>query len=204
MTTQIRKVTNRPPVADHTVQFFDAADTLGAAAARFLHEGLVAGADGLLVAKPSTVQAIGRGLGERGLAVGTLVESGRLTVLDAAAMLQAFMNGPTPDPARFDAAVGTVIRQRRAASDGPLRVYGEMVDILATEGNFRGAERLERLWTTLLEAEPCLLMCGYLAAHFATPDGADALRAICECHQQIRLDPGDLLASWLLNRAELA
>lgn len=204
MTIEIRQVTNGPIAADHSVQFFDAADTLGAAAAGFLHEGLAAGAGALLVAKPSTVQAIGRGLAERGLAIGALVESGRLVVLDAAAMLQAFMHGPTPDPARFDAVVGTVVRMRRAASTGPLRVYGEMVDILATEGNFPGAECLERLWTTLLDAEPCLLMCGYLAPHFATPNGADALRAICACHQQIRLDPADLLASWLLNRAELA
>jgi MEDS: MEthanogen/methylotroph, DcmR Sensory domain len=204
VTTPIRRVTNRPFTADHSVQFFDAADTLGAAAARFLHDGLVAGADGLLVAKPSTIQAIAAGLAEHGLSLRALADSGRLTLLDAAATLHAFMDGPNPNPARFDAAVGTVVRQRRATSHGPLRVYGEMVDMLATEGNFRGAEQLERLWTVLLDSQPCLLLCGYLAPHFATPNGADALRAICECHHQVRHDPADLLATWLLDRMALA
>ncbi len=200
MTTQVRKVPKRPLAPDHSVQFFDAPDTLGAAAAGFLHEGLIAGADGLVVARPTTIQTIAAGLADRGLPVGTLVESGRLTVLDARAMLDAFMDGPRPDPVRFEAVVGTAVRQRRAASPAPLRIYGEMVDILATEGNFHGAEQLERLWMPLLDAEPCRLLCGYLAPHFATPAGADALRAICECHHRVHQDPADLLATWLLDQ----
>ena len=183
------------------MQFFDAADTLGAGVAEFVHEGLKAGADALIVAKPSSIQVVGRALSERGLDFSSLLGSGRLTVVDAWATLQSFMNGSDPDPERFAAVVGTVVRHRREASKGPLRVYGEMVDILATEGNFAGAARLEQLWNALLSAQPARLMCGYLAPHFATPSGAEALRAICECHDQVNQDPADPLAGWLLNRA---
>jgi hypothetical protein len=183
------------------VQFFDAADTLGACVADFVQEALSARADALIVAKPSSIQAAGRALSERGLVLSSLLGAGRLTVVDAWATLQSFMSGLDPDPERFAAVVGSILRQRRDASKGPLHVYGEMVDILASEGNFTGAARLERLWSALLSAQPARLMCGYLAPHFATPYGAGALREICECHDHVRHDPGDPLADWLLARA---
>jgi hypothetical protein len=187
----------------HTVQFFDGPDTLGTAVASFLHEGLQAGQYALVVARPFSTHMIARALAAEGAPLQPLVESGRLTVVDAAATLLAFMDGQLPDPGRFATVVGTLVRQQLAASNGRLRVYGEMVEILATEGNFDGAQQLEGLWNALGRDESFELLCGYSAAHFTGVNGRAMLGAICAQHGGVHQDPSDVLASWLLKTAQL-
>lgn len=188
---------------DHTVQFFDGPDTLGTAVAQFLHEGLLAGASALVVARPFSTHVIARALAARGVSLQSLLEAGRLTMVDAAATLMSFMDANRPDPRRFKMVVETLIRQQLEASNGQLRVYGEMVEILATEGNFDGAQQLESLWNALHREAPFQLLCGYSAAHFAGANGRSALRAICAQHGGVHQDQSDLLASWLLKNENL-
>lgn len=188
----------------HLVQFFDALDTLGAAVAEFLADGLAQRANAVVLARPASVQAISRAFTHRGLSLESLIGSGRVTLVDAAATVRSLMNGQTPDPARFDAVMGGLVRQLGAESPGGLLVYGEMVEILATEGNFDAAAELEELWNTLAATHRFTLLCGYLAAHFTAPAAAGALRTICRSHARVRQDRSDLLASWLLHEAKIA
>jgi hypothetical protein len=199
--TSTHKVPPVPSASDHSVQFFDGLDTLVAAVATFVHDGLAAGANSLVVARPATAQAIAKALGERGVSFHAVAESGRVTILDANATLQLFMDGNVPDATRFHSVVGSILPHLREGGRGVLRVYGEMVDILANEGNFRGAEEIETLWNELAATESFMLFCGYLAAHFAGANGAGALRAICDKHRHVHRDHADLLATWLLSRA---
>lgn len=203
MVKQRERVIRRQVTSDHIVQFFDAADTLGPAVAQFLHEGRVEGASALIVARPSSTQAIARALEARGMSVDRLVESGALTVLDAETALQAFMHETRPDRARFDAALGSLVRRLAGASSASLRIYGEMVELLASEGNFAGAEAVEDLWNALGQTESFMLLCGYSAAHFTGQGGCKALRAVCGKHRRVHQDNADLLASWLLNNADV-
>lgn len=186
------------------MQFFDDQETLGARVAEFLHQGCLEGSNALIVVRPSSVQAIGRALSARHVSLQSLIETGRVTVVDAAATLQSLMNGTTPDPQRFSAVVSTLLRQLIAASPGVPIVYGEMVEILATEGNFEGAAALEDLWNGLFAATPFTLLCGYLAPHFTGPRGREALRSICSRHSHIHSHQSDPLAGWLLKQAAVA
>ena len=189
--------------AEHVVQFFDDTDTLGGSVARFLHEGLLAGTNALIVATPASVQTIGRGLTRRHVSLQSLIEAGRVTIVDAAATLRSFMNGTRPDPDRFQAVLGTLLQQLAATSPGVPRIYGEMVDILAVEGNFDGAVALEDLWNAAASVAPFALMCGYLAPHFTAAGGQDTMRAICSRHSHVEKHQSDMLATWLLKQAEI-
>ena len=189
---------------DHIVQFFDAPDTLGASISRFLHEGFAAGANAIVIARPASVQAISRSLAAYGLALPSLIESGRITLVDAAATLESFMDGTRLNPKRFRGVVGSLLSHMRETSVAPPRLYGEMVEILATEGNFDGAVELEDLWNELAARESFRLFCGYQAAHFTGEVGQDALRSICARHTQVNKDQSDLLASWLLSEADVS
>jgi hypothetical protein len=184
--------------AEHIVQLFDGPDSLGESVASFLHEGLATGGNLLVLAKPAHVEAIADALLVRGHVMATLISGQRLTVLDARLTLSSLMRNGAPDPALFDRHIASVVRRLRV--EAPLRAYGELVELLAEEGNFRGATELEGLWNQLSAVEPLTLLCGYSSAHFAPAGAGAALRQICGCHSRVVHGATDLLGNWLLSR----
>jgi hypothetical protein len=152
-----------------------------------------------VVARPSTIVGLDGALNALGLSLPSLIDSRRVVVRDAASTLRALMGTRSPNQAQFDAIASTVVRQLAAVTPGGLAIYGEMVDILATEGNFEAAEQLERMWNELSEHVPFTLLCGYAAAHFTgAPDSHRRIRRMCALHSDVRRDSADLLANWLL------
>jgi hypothetical protein len=198
-------VSSQKPAADavsgeHIVQLFDVPESRGDAVARFLSDGLAAGDHALVVARPTHVRAIADSLARLGVAIPDLVSHGRLTVLDAAVAMRAFMWNGLPDGERFGSSMGAEVRRLAAESPAGLRIYGEMVDILAEEGNFRGACALEQLWNQLAADATFTLLCGYASAHFAAPNAGSMLRTVCEHHGRVLQSGDDLLGNWLLGQ----
>jgi len=190
---------------DHIVQFFDIPESLGNAVARFVQEGVAAGETTLVVARPASLHAIAQALNARGLALPALLDSGTLVVRDAATTMRALMGDRAPKAAAFEQVVAGMVRKLAAESPRGLRIYGEMVDILAAEGNFDGAEELETLWNHLGEKVPFKLLCGYTSAHFAgTSTGHGHLRSVCDLHSSVHQDSIDVLGNWLLVNAAAA
>jgi hypothetical protein len=135
------------------------------------------------------------------------MEQGRLTVLDVHAVLPGILCGRDVDAAAFRATVGALVaRLAHRSTRAGLRIYGELVEVLAEDDNCEAAREIEHLWNELREQHQFTLLCGYSAAHFTGPAGAPALRAICEQHTRVQRNASDLLGSWLLTdeRAEAA
>lgn len=188
----------------HAVQFFDLPETLGSAISHFVEDRIASGCTVLLVARPTTVTAVTQTLSERGVSLDDLARSGRVIIRDASGLMREFMGPHNPTADRFEATVGALVREL-AAGPGGLAIYGEMVDILAAEGNFEAAEALEHLWNELGQRVPFSLLCGYAAAHFAANATAtDRLPRVCDLHSEVRRDHADLLANWLLSHARPA
>lgn len=186
------------PTQEHLLQLFDTPESLANVVSTFLHEGWEHGDNLLVAAKPAHWRVTSRRLERRGCPVFDAIEGGRLTVLDAADTLKAITREGSPDAARFHAEIGALVERLAAASPTGLRIYGELVEVLAEEGDFDGARQLENLWNGLRQRVPFTLLCGYSAAHFADSRHAAALRAICATHTCVRRNASDLLGSWLL------
>jgi hypothetical protein len=199
MVTHRQRIVRGAVSSEHVVQLFDASDSLGTAVAAYLHEGLLNGSGLLVVAKPANVQAIADALVPRGISMPVCLNNGQLTVLDAHTTLGGFLREDSPDAALFETTVGKVVRGLCHTFQGNLRIYGEMVEILAEEGNFRAAEELEGLWNELGTVESFTLLCGYSSAHFVGPEGGHALQRICGKHTRVHQNNADLLGRWLLN-----
>lgn len=181
----------------HTCQLFDSRESLVETVAAFVSDGLNAGDSLLAVMWPENWVATVRCLRQQGLNPSAGLASGQITVLNAATTLETFRRHGHVDPELFDASVGGLVRG--LAAKGPrLRIYGEMVDVLAMEGDFRGALQLEALWNDLVARLPFSLFCGYAAVNFGNPRAADALRLTCRAHTHVRTNPQDVLASFLL------
>ena len=184
--------------SEHIVQLFDDTDSLAHTVASFLYGGWLKGETLLVAARPHAWAATLKQLVILGCNVPEATASGRLLALDAGTTLAAFCQNGFPRTDLFHKQLGALLRHLVASNPVGLRIYGEMVDILAAQGDYWAAEQLERLWQDLGAEYPFTLLCGYASAHFADPRTAAALHAICRSHTHTAAKPTDLLGSWLL------
>ena len=174
----------------HSAQLFDSQVSRATRIAGYVREGLARGGNVLVVATPTNWRSTAVILERDGEPIDALVTSGRLTVLDAAQTLARFMSGNTPDAAKLEDVVGSLVA-RLAQQPGRLHIYGEMVDVLAEAGNYRGAYRLEELWNRLASKTAFDLFCGYTSAHFGDQRTALVLKAICASHDRVHVHESD-------------
>jgi hypothetical protein len=185
--------------SEHLLQLFDDGESLAEGVADFLREGSSRGQTLLVVARPHAWGAISERLTALGVNVPEGIASGRLVALDAATTLASFSCNGWPRADLFDAQVGTLVRRLAAENPNGLRIYGEMVDLLATQDEFSAAEQLEVMWNHLGTESSFTLLCGYASANFADDRAATALHAICGAHTKTTVKPADLLGAWLLS-----
>ena len=183
----------------HAVQLFDSDDTLSVHVATFLHRGYLQGEQLRVIATSEHMTAIARHLGNLGCPVTSALASGRLRWMDAATTLQMLMPERPPD----EPHLRTLVREMAQAHDhsrAPTRFYGEMVNLLAERGDFKGAVDLESAWNRVLSSVPATLLCGYSSGHFGDPATSAALHQICHQHDEVRSSDKDLLGTWLVGR----
>jgi hypothetical protein len=198
MSPHRERVVHGTNVSEHLVQLFDESNSLAAALSEFLYDGWKRGDHLLVVARPANWALTTPHLEALGCPVADTIASGRLVVLDAATTMATFMDHDHPDADKFRAHVGALVQRLCALSREGLTVYGEMVDILAGQGNFHGAEELETLWNSLSETCSFRLLCGYTADHFGNEANASHLHTICGLHTHASAPPADMLSTWLL------
>jgi PAS domain S-box-containing protein len=173
------------PVATsaHLVRFYDTEDVLGEAVTRFIAEGLAVGESVIVIATEPHRRAFHQRLQSRSAAGLPPGATDRLLFLDAEVMLERFMRNGLPDPARFQAEVGTLLEQRLTMSNGRARAYGEMVDVLWKRGNRKGALNLEELWNDLQARHSFSLLCAYAMGSFYKEPAA--LHSVCSVHTHV-------------------
>ena len=181
----------------HVVQLFDTSASVAERVVAFVRDGLLEGDVVLLVITPQHWQDISARCRETGIDVEASIGAGWLTVRDASEALARLTHRGQPDWSLFERTVGAQVRHL-CANGTRLRVYGEMVDLLAREGEFAAAERLEGFWNRLAAREVFTLLCGYSAEHFGNPRDGESLHRICQMHSHAQTDPGDVLGTFLL------
>lgn len=187
----------------HVLQLFDTRDSLAFSVSAFL-----AGADGsqglLVLCTSVNWRAIAQALAHRGFDDRAAALTGRLAVLDAEEVLGRIVRRGHPSRPLFRQSVGSLVSQLAARWRAGLRVYGELVELLARDGNYGAAERVEAFWNELIARHPVRLLCGSSAAHFAAPDAGCALASIRAHHTATIAGAGDQLGDFLLSHAHSA
>jgi len=188
--------THRHSKNQHFLQLFDSTDSLAHAVAAFVREGLLNQEISFLAVTTDHRQAITDCLTLAGVDTSRAEADGQLVIRDAAQCLRLFERFGRLDPLLFDSTVGAEVR--RLVSRGRVRVYGEIVDLLAAQGDFASARRLEDFWNNLQRRTPFTLFCGYASENFGDPLTASSLRSICRTHSHATANASDLLGSFLL------
>jgi anti-sigma regulatory factor (Ser/Thr protein kinase) len=174
----------RPHVGEHAVRFYRSDSILVEMVVDYVGSALRNGDIGVLIVTSSHREAIERGLLDDGLDTGQAIADGSLILWDAGATLDEFTADGVPDPARFDAVVGAVVRTA-AASGRSVRAYGEMVAVLWEAGNVAGSLRLEELWNDLRDQVSFSLLCGYDTHLVEAADEAAAFSEVCDAHSHV-------------------
>lgn len=170
--------------SEHLVQFYEADAYLLDAVSGFIGTALGAGDVGVVVATQAHREGVEDRLSTTGLDLETIRAEGRYLALDAAELLARFMRGGAPDAERFLEVVGGLVAQ--AASSGrQVRVFGEMVALLADEGDHAAALRLEELWNDLQRMHGFSLFCAYPMRDFSGEALGGPASAVCEAHSRV-------------------
>jgi hypothetical protein len=187
--------------SEHHVQLFDSSKSLAETGAGFLMAGFHRGEPLLLVATPEHRELLSRKLADAGVNLHQATAANRLVMLDAVQTLEKFMRQDVPSPIAFEEVIGALVA--RLANGKRVCIYGEMVDVLAARGNYKGAHQLEELWNSLGRRESYTLFCGYASGHFGDPKTAKILADICAAHSHLHRKTDDLLAEFLLDQPDV-
>jgi PAS domain S-box-containing protein len=169
----------------HLVHFYDDEETLHESVAEFIGSGLEANHSAVVIATEEHWQSFSEGLERRGHSVERELGAGRIQMLEARVLLDSLMRDGRPDPGAFEElAHGILDRATRHNGANPVRLYGEMVDVLCRGGAPHAAVELERLWGQLGRRRPFRLFCGYAMDSFAGVDN-QVFASICAEHSQV-------------------
>ncbi len=177
-----------PAASSHAVRLYGDDAELFAPVVSFLAEGVERREPAVVVATAEHRRGLVAGLADRGWDPDRLATEGRLLLADAEETLAAILHDGVPSPDVFDRTIGALLDRAEASAPGlPVRVFGEMVDVLNRRGDPRGAAVLEQLWNRLLAGRPISLLCGYRVDLFDADVQASLLADVCRAHTHVEV-----------------
>jgi hypothetical protein len=183
----------------HAVQFYDPASFPAQSIADYFCSGLRSGDTSLMIATRDHAHQIKDAIALSGLRVEELERTGRLVCLDAPSILATLRSdGPIHEKRVSAIFQPRLLRCVDSSASGRVRVFGEMVDLVASDGDYASCAALEHLWNAFLAKAPFQLYCTYSTHHFANHFSAEALGDIFDSHDQVvPVSPGLRSGDWL-------
>ncbi|MGU7812132.1 ATP-binding protein [Burkholderia sp. AW49-1] len=169
--------------ADHFVQFYESDTQLVSEIALFAADALRAGGSAIVIARPDCLAAVHERLRTLDASIGDAARE-RIFMSSAQTLLDSFMDGDLPDPARFRRSIGTIV-EAAVRAGRPVHVFGEMVALLCAQERYAGALQLEALWDELIERYRFSLYCGYPGDVFPSTEQSETFRHVCALHRRI-------------------
>lgn len=168
------------------MQFYESDAYLVQQVTGFIRAGLIAGDAVVVIAtKPHRDEFENRLREDIARAVQRYPGAEQYVALDAADTLAKFMVDGRPDEGRFADFMGPVLRRAADGCNGRLRGFGEMVNLLATNGGHEAALCIEAFWNKFAMIHPLSIFCGYQIGAFTRAAGGDALLSVCNAHSRI-------------------
>lgn len=167
---------------DHVVMQVRDDRELVSRAVTFFHEKRQAGAGIVLCTSDGRWREFRAGLQSLGMDVDAGLVEGWLRRLRPNEVIEGVMVDGVPDPDRFDAIIGSNVRGVEELSpEGPVCMYGEVLDQMWFDGEFETARKFLDLWSRLGRGRRMFLVCGqrldlFVALRKGVPTGALADR----------------------------
>ena len=181
----------------HTVQFYESDAALVSALAAYVGSALRSGDTAVVVATPEHGAGLEAQLRREGLDAVETAAKGQLIMLDAEETLARLLVDNVPDAQQFERVIGGLLKNAGASARGRLRVYGEMVAILAASGRPAAALQLEALWNDLQQRQSFALVCAYPFTVLNADGAGQLIMDVSASHDGVL--PGESYAELLTN-----
>ncbi len=163
------------------MQFYESDSYLLDAVGEYIGAALTGGDAAVVVATEQHRLGIESYLRTANVDIAAARGQGRYLALDAAQTLATFMVDGSPDPARFMEVIGGIVARAGVVADR-VRVFGEMVALLALDGNLSAVVQLEKLWNRLQERYTFSLFCAYPMDRLDGDALGQLLKDVCDDH----------------------
>jgi hypothetical protein len=166
-----------PPRSSHIIYPYRDEGQIVDAVSLFATAGLQRGEGVVLIMASIHCGPIRQRLEAQGFNLTELEASGKLVCEDAASLLATFMVDGILDEDRFKKTIIGMIQKAKIGEDGrdrPVRVFGEMVDLLWRTDR-RTTERLEELFNEVIVRQSVRLLCAYWLAGTTLSDFPETL-----------------------------
>ena len=145
---------------DHVIQVYETDEVMIETLAGFVETGLQLGDCCVVVITPPHMAALNDKLKSRGIDVDSVTAEERYMPVDAKETLSKFMVNGQLDEVLFKEAMAPIFDRCRS-TQRVVRAGGEMVALLAAQGNWTATIQLERLWEEIHEKKPFSICCLY-------------------------------------------
>ena len=169
---------------DHAVVLYDDDEALVEHVMTFLRPALEA-RDAVVVVATQAHRVAFEGAAPRfGIDLAAAEFENRYVKLDADETLARLLSSGEIDAARFDETIGRGIEEL-ARRSRHVRVFGEMVGLLCSDGRSAVALQLEDAWTRLARTIPFSLLCAYPSRAFFAGEARASLLRVCNKHTAV-------------------
>lgn len=169
---------------DHMVLLYKNSELLIRKIAEYVTNGFAKGEPAALVLRTNHIKLFERQLRLQGYDSTVLQSTGRLRLYDARTTMKKLIKNGMPNKEAFSELVDSLFKEFQPY-DGNIRIYGEMVAILWSEGNKRAALALENLWNDYAKKRRFDLFCAYSHSDLTDTDVATVLLEIDHCHSRV-------------------
>src|SRR6266545_951334 len=192
-------LTEAPPVR-HCAQFHRDPNTLTESAYAFLEAGVRRGQSVLVIAGRDHADGLLDRLAANKFHPTALTNSGQLSILDVAQVMEQCITGGMPEWGRFRNALMPMLSRIHPGGRGR-RIYSELASALWQDGNTEAAIRVEELWNALAVSVQFSLYCGYAMDTLSEESYAGPLEELGRTHSDILSTPEDEQFGVALDRA---
>ena len=166
--------------SEHFVQFYDSDDVIVNAIAEYVVHGLRSGETCIVAATKIHLVEVEKLIVSFAGSLQTIRKKGDYIPLDAVETLAAIMVDGTPDNGLFSSVIGDIVNRAARRGSG-IRVFGEMVGVLSSQGNYPAAICLEDMWNDLRKKQPFSLFCAYPMGSLKV----GSMLNVCDQHSRI-------------------
>jgi len=180
MNSKAAAILSNPQPCGHIVYPYTDESQVAEAVYLFASAGLRKDEAVLLVMTEAHKKPVLERLEQNGFNVEELSKSGHLIYHEAGTLLSSFMFDGIIDEYLFKTTIGNMISRAKASGERPVRVFGEMVNLI-WKSRPRATERLEELWNELITEHSVPLLCAYALAG-TKPDAFPQALLACHSH----------------------
>jgi hypothetical protein len=169
----------------HRVHFYEPPAFPASSIGDYFCRGIAAYESLFMVATEEHTHLVKKHLETRGVQPDALERVGSLTCLDAHSVLAMLRrNGPVNEESLDDVMSLPLKRAISRSPKGRIRVFGEMVNLAASNGDYFISMQLERLWDRKA-ADSLRLYCAYSIECFGDESTSSVMCDVCDLHDEI-------------------